>query len=170
MSATEDKTIFEELLERSPEQKAEDRKTDRAYHLVSQGYWAEADALFDEILAEEPNNSEALMGKKLISRKANINERMDSLGVRAYKATAHKEKGDRNPLHKKTVVWIIIVVFLFACGIAAASVLGVLPGWADITGKAEPTPTVEPTATVEPTEDVKSAQDIYNDYIEGLTE
>ena len=63
VSATEDKTILEELLERSPEQRAYQRKMDRAYHLLSMGFREDAGALFDEILAEEPFNRDAVTGK-----------------------------------------------------------------------------------------------------------
>ena len=51
VSDTEDKTTFEELLHGSPKQKTEVHKVENAYHLISQGYWSDADALFDEVLA-----------------------------------------------------------------------------------------------------------------------
>lgn len=57
MSDTEDKTTFEELLKNTPEQKAEAHKVERAYHLISQGYWSDADALFDEVLADDPKTA-----------------------------------------------------------------------------------------------------------------
>lgn len=50
----EDKTLLEELLERSPDERMHKRKMDKAYQLMTMGFCDEADALFDEILAEEP--------------------------------------------------------------------------------------------------------------------
>lgn len=49
----EDKTLLEELLERSPDERMHKRKMDKAYQLMTMGFRDEADALFDEILAEE---------------------------------------------------------------------------------------------------------------------
>ena len=48
----EDKTILEELLERSPDERMHKRKIDKAYHMMTMGLRDEADALFDEILTE----------------------------------------------------------------------------------------------------------------------
>ena len=64
----EDKTLLEELLERSPDERMHKRKMDKAYQLMTMGFRDEADALFDEILAEEPFNRDAMTGKKLIER------------------------------------------------------------------------------------------------------
>lgn len=82
----EDKTILEELLERSPDERMHKRKMDKAYHLMTMGMRDEADALFDEILAEEPYNRDALTGKKLIERQRSVESRMDSLTARARAA------------------------------------------------------------------------------------
>lgn len=64
----EDKTLLEELLERSPDERMHKRKMDKAYQLMAMGLRDEADALFDEILAEEPFNRDAMTGKNLIER------------------------------------------------------------------------------------------------------
>ena len=171
VSDTEDKTTFEELLKNTPEQKAEAHKVERAYHLISQGYWSDADALFDEVLADDPKNSEALMGKQLISRQSRISGRMNSLDARAYKATTREKAAEKNPLRSKAVLWVVIVVFLLVCGFAAASVAGVLPDALDVFGDAKPAVTESmptPTPTPTPTENVKSADDIYNEYMNGL--
>ena len=56
----EDKTLLEELLERSPDERMHKRKMDKAYQLMTMGFRDEADALFDEILAEEPFNRDAM--------------------------------------------------------------------------------------------------------------
>lgn len=101
VSDTEDKTTFEELLKNTPEQKAEAHKVERAYHLISQGYWSDADALFDEVLADDPKNSEALMGKQLISRRSRISGRMNSLDARAYKATTREKAAEKIPCAAK---------------------------------------------------------------------
>lgn len=82
----EDKTILEELLERAPDERQHKRKMDKAYHLLTDGMCGEAEALFDEILAEEPFNRDALTGKKLIERRRAIESRMDSLTLRARTA------------------------------------------------------------------------------------
>lgn len=82
----EDKTILEELLERSPDERMHKRKIDKAYHMMTTGLRDEADALFDEILTEEPYNRDALTGKRLIERQKTVESRMDSLTARARAA------------------------------------------------------------------------------------
>ncbi len=82
----EDKTILEELLERAPDEHRHKRKMDKAYHLLTEGMVGEAEAMFDEILAEEPFNRDALTGKKLIGRSRAIENRMESLTARARTA------------------------------------------------------------------------------------
>ena len=171
MSDTEDKTTFEELLKNTPEQKAEAHKVERAYHLLSQGYWSDADALFDEVLADDSKNKDALMGKRLISRQLHINRRMDSLDARAYKSSAMAKSKSKNPLRSKTVLWVAIAVFLLACGFGAPKVKGGFADAQDVVNDANPAvnqsmPTPTPTPT--PTENVKSADDIYNEYMNGL--
>lgn len=129
----EDKTILEELLERSPEQRAHRQKMDRAYHLLSSGLREEADALFDEILAEEPFNRDARTGKNLIARQAQVESRLDHAGERARKALPDRtEKTEqapaepkpvrKNPLRSKKVLTGLIVAFVLFCGLAAAFV------------------------------------------------
>lgn len=79
----EDKTLLEELLERSPDERMHKRKMDKAYQLMAMGLRDEADALFDEILAEEPFNRDAMTGKKLIERQKAVENRLDHLAARA---------------------------------------------------------------------------------------
>ena len=80
----EDKTLLEELLERSPDERMHKRKMDKAYQLMTMGFRDEADALFDEILAEEPFNRDAMTGKKLMSaRRRSKTDWTISLPVRA---------------------------------------------------------------------------------------
>lgn len=87
----EDKTILEELLERSPDAAQHKRKMDKAYHLLSQGALADAEALFDEILSEEPFNHDALTGKKLIERHAAVEKRLGSLNDRIRRTLPEAE-------------------------------------------------------------------------------
>lgn len=82
----EDKTLLEELLERSPDERMHKRKMDKAYQLMAMGIRDEADALFNEILAEEPFNRNAMTGKKLIERQKAVENRLDHLAARARTA------------------------------------------------------------------------------------
>ena len=82
----EDKTLLEELIERGPDERMHKRKMNRAYKLMSMGYRDEADAMFDEILAEEPFNHDALTGKKLIERQIAVENRLGNLTSRVKNA------------------------------------------------------------------------------------
>lgn len=133
MSATEDKTILEELLERSPSTRDYRQKTDRAYYLLSTGCLKEADAIFDEILAAEPFNRDARTGKNLIARHAQVEKRLGHAGERARRALLDEPPADReapaepgpgrkNPLRSKKVLTALVVAFVMFCGLAAAFV------------------------------------------------
>lgn len=93
----EDKTILEELLERSPDERMHKRKIDKAYHMMTMGLRDEADALFDEILTEEPYNRDALTGKRLIERQKTVESRMDSLTARARAALPPAQREESFP-------------------------------------------------------------------------
>lgn len=82
----EDKTLLEEIIERGPDERMHKRKMNRAYKLMSMGYRDEADAMFDEILAEEPFNHDALTGKKLIERQIAVENRLGNLTSRVKNA------------------------------------------------------------------------------------
>lgn len=101
----EDKTILEELLERSPDERMHKRKIDKAYHMMTMGLRDEADALFDEILTEEPYNRDALTGKRLIERQKTVESRMDSLTARARAALppAQREESSLLPEPEKNM-------------------------------------------------------------------
>lgn len=94
----EDKTILEELLERSPDERMHKRKIDKAYHMMTMGLRDEADALFDEILTEEPYNRDALTGKRLIERQKTVESRMDGLTARARAALPPTQREESSPL------------------------------------------------------------------------
>ena len=101
----EDKTLLEELLERSPDERMHKRKMDKAYQLMTMGFRDEADALFDEILAEEPFNRDAMtgksgtsaqhrgLGKKLIERQKAVENRLDNLAARARTSIPEPKPG-----------------------------------------------------------------------------
>ena len=89
----EDKTLLEELLERSPDERMHKRKMDKAYQLMTMGFRDEADALFDEILAEEPFNRDAMTGKKLIERQKAVENRLDHLAARARTSIPEPKPG-----------------------------------------------------------------------------
>lgn len=125
----EDKTILEELLDNSLGHRHDNMKMDKAYHLLSTGAIAEADALFDEILTEEPFNRDALTGKRLIARQARVEQRMDNAGERVYRAQLNSPEAQsepkpvrKNPLRSKKVLTALVVAFVMFCGLAAAYV------------------------------------------------
>lgn len=123
----EDKTILEELLDNSLGHRHDNMKMDKAYHLLSAGAIAEADALFDEILTEEPFNRDALTGKRLIARQARVEQRMDNAGERVHRAKLASPEAEpkpkrKNPLRSKKVLTALVVAFVMFCGLAAAYV------------------------------------------------
>ncbi len=136
----EDRTLLEELLERSPDDRMHKKKMDRAYQLLSLGETGEADALFDEILAEEPYNRDALTGKKLIERQRAVERRMESLAERAKAAlpetadltqAPEKKSAEKaaprpprpSPLRSKKVKTALIAVFALLVAAAAAFIV-----------------------------------------------
>ncbi len=154
----EDKTILEELLERAPDERRHKRKMDEAYHMLTEGMSGEAEVLFDEILAEEPFNRDALTGKKLIERSRAVESRMDSLTARARaalpdaKLAAEPEKSEAKKestqahgprlgfLRSKKVKAALIAVFALLVAAAAAFVVtNDLDGSPDMAADANPT-------------------------------
>ncbi len=128
---------MEELLEEhSPEQRAHQRKMDRAYHYLSIGFTEEADALFDEILSEEPFNRDAMTGKNLIARSAVVGVRLEHVGERVQRALLQSPDGEessdqpkkelkpkrKNPLRSKKLLTGLVIAFVMLCGLAAAFV------------------------------------------------
>lgn len=147
----EDKTILEELLEQSEEQ-AKEHKLEKAYHLISLEEWDDAEILFDSVLQEEPENSDALMGKRIIQRHRDIARRMDVLGARAYKIAAAREPEAEKPFRNRMALWLVLIVLLIGAGIAAAFASGTVHFKWNLRPP-DPTalPVVTPTPSVEPT-------------------
>lgn len=167
----EDKTIFEELLEK--EIKPERRKLDKAYACLSDGLWDEAEELFRSVLKAEPNNSEAKIGLKLIDRQVTVRRRLRRVEARAR----HKDmdvqgiKKDDGEIKNRTPLWIALCVLLFCAGLAVIYISGVLPIGTDAKESpatetvnpspavtAAPRPTAAPTASPEETEPVSTAE------------
>ena len=80
----EDKTLLEELLERSPDERMHKRKMDKAYQLMTMGFRDEADA---------PFNRDAMTGKKLIERQKAVENRLDHLAARARTSIPEPKPG-----------------------------------------------------------------------------
>lgn len=125
----EDKTLLEELLERSPDERMHKRKMDKAYQLMTTGFRDEADALFDEILAEEPFNRDAMTGKKLIERQKAVENRLDHLAARARTSIPEPKPGETEEnapvceprlklLRSKKVRAVLVALFVAALLIA----------------------------------------------------
>lgn len=122
----EQKTILEELLERSPEEKRYNSKLDEAFKLSAKGRYAEADAIFDELLSEHPDDREIISGKKLNERRMNLSNRIESLGnrEREQRSEARKSVGETgaNWLRSKRVLTAIVIAFVLVCAATAAAV------------------------------------------------
>ncbi len=123
----EQRTILEELLDRSPN-KAYTSKLETAFRLSSKGKYDEAAALFDELLEIEPGNTEAASGKKLNERRRSLDNRINSLGERhKEEKPPAKERSSESGialLRSKKVLTAIVIAFVIVCAIAAA-VIGV---------------------------------------------
>lgn len=134
MSVTEQKTIFEELIDDVPASREKHKKISRAKHCVSREEWDEADAIYDEILAEFPDDEEALRGKMLLRRKRTRVEaenlrheekKSARLEKREAREAKRKPRKPRPLLHSKKLLIIAALVFLLV-GAAVAMVLGIV--------------------------------------------
>lgn len=123
----EQRTILEELLDRSPD-KVYTSKLETAFRLSSKGKYDEAAALFDELLEIEPNNTEAASGKKLNERRRSLDNRINSLGERRREEKPPaKERSSESGialLRSKKVLTAIVIAFVIVCAIAVA-VIGI---------------------------------------------
>lgn len=118
----DEKTILEELLDGSTGQTACRKKLDKANHLLEQGHWSEADVLFDEVLASDPLNKEALCGKRLISRQVRLEQRLSNVSRRAETAVPAEMPRGNNPLRSKGVLTAVVIAFVLVCAAAAVFV------------------------------------------------
>lgn len=148
----EQKTIFEELLEEAPAVREKHKKIVRAKHCVAREEWDEADALYEEVLAEFPEDNEALTGKILLNRKKAEAEkeqrrrsekeraRMEKKAVqekknaekkaaqdakKAEKAASRPPRKEKPLLHSKRFVVAAILIFVVVCA-AVAAVFGIV--------------------------------------------
>ena len=161
MTLTEDKTIFEELLDNNDAQKRKNR-VDKAYQLMTVGRWKDAEELFRSVIEEDPDNADAAVGLRIISRQDELTRRDDILGAKAYKLSSGVRQETKKPINVRMLVWVILIFALLCAGIYAASSGGAL--WflhPDVTAPvvssspvpetAEPTPTETPAPTETPT-------------------
>lgn len=120
----EQKTILEELLERSPD-KVYNTKLETAFRLSAKGKYEEAATLFDELLSENPDDTEAVSGKKLNDRRRSLDRRINDIGKR--RREAKPQAGDNAEsgasfLRSKKVLTAIIIAFVIVCAAAVAAV------------------------------------------------
>lgn len=85
------KTIIEELMQHPSAELEREMKLDNAYKLLSNGSWSAADAIFDEVLLDDPANKRALTGKHMISRELHVAERMARYNQRLAREQASNE-------------------------------------------------------------------------------
>ena len=116
----DEKTIMDEVLNGSHNQSAERQRLDKANQLLEQGRWADADKLFDEVLAVDPTNKDAHRGKRLISRQLQVEKRLSSVNKRAETAIPLDMPRGNNPLRKKSVLAAVLIAFALTCAAAAA--------------------------------------------------
>lgn len=145
VTATEQKTIFEELLEDVPIQRQRKHKLMQARLHVTRDEWDEAAALLDEIEAEHPDDEEAAAIRKQLKEKlakveAALKKEEEHRREQEEHRRAHEEhrreqeeqrellkqrdKEQREPISKKKVLITCLLIFLVIC-IAAAAVLGI---------------------------------------------
>lgn len=151
MEVIEDKTILEELLERSEEQNISNR-IDKAYNLISQGRWDDADEIFDSILTDSPDNTDAKLGKRIVERQREIYRRLDTLGARAHSLTEGQEIKKDTPIRSRVGLWVLLALVLLAAGVAVVTMTGQINIGDNPVFTPSPTVEVSPTAEPAPTE------------------
>lgn len=113
----EQKTILEELIEEAPQQREHRHKITKVKHCISREDWDEAAALMDEILAETPEDEDALaLSRTLKDKRQRAEEKLRKEEERAAK--------HRALLHSKKFIVTVIVVLIVVCA-AVAAVLGI---------------------------------------------
>lgn len=145
VTATEQKTIFEELLEDAPIQRQRKHKLMQAKLHVNREEWDEAAALLDEIEAEHPGDEEAAIIRKQLKEKlAKVAATLKKEEEHRREQEEHRrrqeehrreqaeqrellkqrDKERREPISRKKVLIACLLIFLVIC-IAVAAVLGV---------------------------------------------
>ena len=136
----EQKTILQEMLEQSSVGKKNKLRIESAYRLSAKGKYVEAAEIFDELLREDPDDQEALSGKKMNDWRIKLDGRVTDLAQRRRETAseAKKERGPvlKNALRSKKVLAGLVIAFVLVCAAAAAAV-GITSHGADI-GELEP--------------------------------
>ena len=136
----EQKTILQEMLEQSSVGKKNTLRIESAYRLSAKGKYEEAAEIFDELLREDPDDQEALSGKKLNDWRIKLDGRVTDLAQRRRETASEtkKERGPvlKNALRSKKVLAGLVIAFVLVCAAAAAAV-GITSHGADI-GELEP--------------------------------
>lgn len=91
----EQKTILQEMLEQSSVGKKNKLRIESAYRLSAKGKYEEAAEIFDELLREDPDDQEALSGKKLNDWRIKLDGRVTDLAQRRREtASEARRSGD----------------------------------------------------------------------------
>lgn len=133
----EQKTILEELLSGSPEEKRRSAKLDSAHKLSARGKYEEASVLFDELLSENPDDTEAAAGKRMNDRRISIDSRINELHSKRKKSSSAKRNGV-SLLRSKKVLTAIVIAFIIVCAavVAAVGIGNYESGLSDLDGEA----------------------------------
>lgn len=113
----EQKTILEELIEEAPQQREHRHKITKVKHCISREDWDKAAELMEEILAETPEDEDAIaLSCSLRDKRERAMEKQRKEEARAAK---HREL-----LHSKKFLVTLILVFVIVCA-AIAAALGI---------------------------------------------
>lgn len=122
----EHKTILQEMLESSAEGKKSRLRIETAYKLSAKGRYEEAAVIFDELLAADPDDQEALSGKKLNDWRIKLDGRVTNMNKRrSERSSESRRKGEPtvgNALRSRKVLAGIVIAFVLVCAAAAAAV------------------------------------------------
>lgn len=132
MRATEQKTIFEELLEDAPVQLEHKRKLAQVRHMISKEEWDTAASLLDDILLMYPEDPEVPALRKLIEEKKQkaeerLREREEERkeAERVRKLIEEKTRKPRAILgSKKFIITALVVLLIIA--VAVAAIVGII--------------------------------------------
>lgn len=113
------KTILEELLEHSPEEKKRNNMLDSALRLSAKGRYDEAAEIFAALLASNPEDHDAARGKKLNDRRRNIDGRISRLD--SVQTSEAKRKPALSLLRSQKVQTALVAAFALICALTAAT-------------------------------------------------